>query len=291
MGDRVISRIAPTPSGFLHRGNAYNFLLTDRLIQQQNGLLRLRIDDLDAPRMRSAYLEDIFITLDWLGISWTEGPTSAAEHRDRFSQQMRISRYQQTLDQLAASGRVFACSCSRKEIVSISADGQYPGTCIYKKLPLDMPGTSWRLRTDPGTIICLADPISGTQTIDLYRKNRHFIVRRKDGFPAYHVASLTDDVDYGINLIVRGNDLLESTATQLLLAKFLNLTTFEQTQFYHHPLIYTDDGTKLSKSAGSTSIRSMIGTGMSASAFYLEFEEWLMKSPAGISGFRQSRLL
>lgn len=274
MSAQVRSRIAPTPSGMLHVGNAYNFLLTAWLTRQLKGSLRLRIDDLDAPRIRQAYLDDIFDTLHWLNIACDEGPENVAEHRNKFSQQLRLDQYNHTLRLLVDSGQVFACTCSRKEIAVHSADGQYPGTCIHKKMPLNTPGSCWRMVTRPGTIVHCHDAITGIQAIDLYQSARHFIIRRKEGIPAYHIASLTDDVDFGINLIVRGRDLLESTAIQLYLAQQLQHTSFLNGTFYHHPLIQDPAGEKLSKSAGSTSVQFMRKNGVSLDAFMADFNLW-----------------
>jgi len=274
MNGLVRSRIAPTPSGFLHQGNAYNFLLTAWLTRQLKGTLRLRIDDLDAPRIRPEYLEDIFDTLKWLGISYAEGPEDCFAQQQRFSQQLRLDRYHDTLQQLVATGQVFACTCSRKQIAAESPDGQYPGTCLLKNIPLNTAGASWRLMTMPGTIVRFTDRLAGDYTADLYEVARHFIVRRKEGIPAYHIASLTDDVDFGINLIVRGADLLESTASQLYLAHILQWQSFKEIRFIHHPLLNDGTGTKLSKSAGSTSILFTRNQGITQDAFLSGFERW-----------------
>lgn len=274
MSTPVRSRIAPTPSGMLHVGNAYNFLLTAWLTRQMKGSLRLRIDDLDASRLRQVYLEDIFDTLNWLGITWDQGAENVAEHYHKYTQQLRQDQYNHTLRRLVEAGQVFACTCSRKDIAANSMDGRYPGTCIHKKLPLDTPGSCWRMITEPGTKIHCHDAVAGMQAIDLYQSARHFIVRRKEGIPAYHIASLTDDVDFGINLIVRGHDLLESTAIQLYLAQQLGYSSFQNTIFYHHPLIQNTGGEKLSKSAGSTSIHTMRSNGVSMEAFMAGFKLW-----------------
>ena len=269
----VRSRIAPTPSGLLHRGNAYNFLLSKHLAGQP-GKIQLRIDDLDAPRVRPEYLQDIFDTLDWLNIIPDSGPRNINEQQEIYSQQLRIPRYNNTLDQLVKSGNIFACTCSRKEILERSIDSQYPGTCRHKQLPLDTPDASWRLEIPKKTIVCFEDLLLGEVKLDLYDAARDFVVRRRDGIPAYHIASLTDDEDSGINTIVRGKDLLESTAIQLHLAKLLGLPSFQTTRFFHHPLIETTEGEKLSKSAGSTSIRSIRESGMTYDQFHQQFLDW-----------------
>lgn len=274
-GQQILSRIAPTPSGFLHRGNAYNFLLTALLVSKRGGSLRLRIDDLDAPRVREAYVQDIFTTLRWLHIHWDQGPENPDQQHQIYSQQGRISRYSELLDALVKTGQVFACTCSRKEIAQHSKDGQYPGTCRLKQLPLDTPDAAWRLHTPQNTIIRFSDALLDNTSIDLWAESRDFIIRRRDGVPAYHIASLADDVDQGINLIVRGADLLTSTAVQLYLADLLGQTSFRRVAFYHHPLLQDTTGDKLSKSAGSSSLRSLREAGLSPEQFYLEFRQWL----------------
>ena len=274
MATLIYSRIAPTPSGYLHMGNAYNFLLTSALTRQYGGSLRLRIDDLDAPRVRPEYVADIFETLQGLGIVPDAGPLDAADHALHFAQQLRVPGYETMLQQLTASGKVFACTCSRATISRANADDQYPGTCREKHLPLTTPGAAWRMRTDANECAYWQDGILGEQSISLYQHVRDFIIRRRDGLPAYHVASLCDDVVYGSSLIVRGEDLLYSTAAQLHLAEVLGLTSFSACRFYHHPLLRDTAGEKLSKSAGSYSLKAVRERGMTASCIRHEASAW-----------------
>lgn len=223
----VRSRLAPTPSGFLHAGNAVNFVITAALTRGLGGDLRLRIDDLDTERVRPEYIEDIFATLAWLGIVPDCGPKNAAE-ADEFSQERRISRYDEMIRMLVATGRVYGCTCSRGEIQQRTGGLSYDGYCREANNPLN-PGTL-RFRLDSGT----GDPV----------------IRRRDGLPAYHIASLADDIDYGINLIVRGEDLRSSTEIQLAIAQALGVVAlgFSNARFFHHPLLKRDDGEKFSKS-------------------------------------------
>ena len=269
------TRIAPTPSGFLHLGNAFNFLLAEEVALQHGGMLRLRIDDLDALRVRPEYLADVFETLHWLGICWQAGPRDAGDHLLRYSQQQRVPRYEALIARLAQSGLVFACACSRREVLAQSHDGQYPGTCIVKGLPLDTPGASLRIRTPEGSATAaFLDALAGPQRVDLFAHNRHFVIRRADGLPAYHVASLYDDLDARITHIVRGQDLLLSTAAQLYLARALGAEAFLATAFYHHPLLADDGGAKLSKSAGSRSLKAMREGEIVGSEVREQFAAW-----------------
>lgn len=282
MNTVVRTRIAPTPSGYLHTGNAFNFLLTEALVLETGGTLRLRIDDLDSPRIRDEYLEDIFKTLSWLGMMPDEGPKDVPDHVAHFTQQLRIQEYELLLERLVSTGQVFACTCSRAEVLRDSPDGQYTGRCRGRGLPLATKDAAWRFRTNAGETAGWQDGISLTQNIELYRHVRDFIIRRRDGLPAYHVASLCDDVAYGINLIVRGEDLLYSTAAQLYIARFSGLESFLKSAFYHHPLLKNDSGDKLSKSAGSDSLHAARVAGISAKTIREKARDWYSRFlPAG----------
>ncbi len=276
MEDLKRTRIAPTPSGFLHIGNAYNFLLTEHLARETPASLRLRIDDLDALRVRDAYIADIFESLHWLGITPDEGPEDLAAQKSVFSQSRRLGRYNELLDKLVATGRVFACTCSRKDLAQHGADSQYGGACLHKGIPLHTPGVAWRIETPrDGATIHFHDRIMGDQMISLWETQRHFAIRRRDGLPAYHVASLCDDEDYGINLVVRGADLLPSTAAQHYLASLAGLSCFgRETRFFHHPLLQDKGGRKLSKSSGSTSLNALRQEGLSPDELRAAASDW-----------------
>lgn len=252
----VRSRIAPTPSGFLHAGNAMNFILTWAITRASGGRLLLRIDDLDKGRYRREYVEDIFAGLEWLGLDYDEGPRSVQELEERWSQHHRLNRYQLLLDQLRADKRLFACICSRKEIRERSKDGRYPGTCRDKNLPFDEAETAWRVSgPDHGSSIDLVDWQKGIQAHPLAELD-DFVVRQKNKLPAYQIASLADDIYYGINLIVRGQDLWNSSLSQQYLAHLLHQQDFYNCNFFHHALIRNQDGEKMSKSAGADALRS-----------------------------------
>ncbi|MEM7369942.1 MAG: glutamate--tRNA ligase family protein [Bacteroidota bacterium] len=274
-----ISRLAPTPSGFLHLGNACNFVLCWAIIRSKRGRLRLRIDDLDAQRLRPEYLDDIFFTLDWLGLDWDDGPTSVGEHQHMFSQQLRIPLYKQVVQQLWESGLAFGCRCSRKEIAANSLDGQYPGSCRSLGLASDAEGTATRIKIPEGHRISWNDQLSGAVDVSLYQRMRDFVINRKDGLPAYQIASLVDDLAFGTNLIVRGEDLMDSTAAQLFLARQLNASAFLQIQWHHHPLLLTSAGHKLSKSKGAMAVRTYRQNKQSSALVYRQVGQWLGLSP------------
>lgn len=247
------TRIAPTPSGFLHLGNAYSFLLTAEIARTTGAGIVLRIDDMDRGRMRAEYVKDIFETLEFLDIKWTQGPTDAVDFHEHFSQSHRLAMYEDLLRRLVETGLVYACDCSRSLIAS--QGGHRPENCRPKKIPPDTPDVAWRIDTDESGILRVKN-FDGSETEALLgAESAHFIVRKRDGFPAYQVTSLADDLHFGIDLIVRGEDLWPSTLSQVFLAKLLGATSFADAVFFHHPLIKDDGGRKLSKSEGDTSIR------------------------------------
>jgi glutamyl/glutaminyl-tRNA synthetase len=237
---------------YLHVGNAASFLLTFRLAQQHGGSLLLRIDDLDRERIRPAYVQDVFDTLAFLDIHCQQGPQNAADFTNHYSQHLRLPLYHSLLANLCATGQVYACICSRKQI----AAGE-PCHCKVKALGLHTTGAAWRVEVPSGSIIRFVDEKRGEQQIDLATAMPHFVVRKRDGLPAYQIASLADDLHFGINYLVRGEDLLPSTAAQLYLAGLTGSNNFLQARFYHHPLLLNAEGAKLSKSAGDVSVRAL----------------------------------
>jgi glutamyl-tRNA synthetase len=240
------TRIAPTPSGFLHAGNAYNFLRTVALAQQSGARVLLRIDDIDRDRYRPAYVNDIFETLDFLGIRWQEGPQHIDDFDRTWSQRHRHHLYLQALERLKQQQLVFACTCSRPQSAAC--------TCLQKSLPLDTPGASWRLLTDDSPVE--VKTVDGKIiTAPLPPEMACFAVRRKDALPAYQLCSVVDDLHFGIDLIVRGADLWPCTLAQHFLARQLGEASFSRICFHHHPLLTNEKGEKLSKSAGAYSVK------------------------------------
>lgn len=251
------TRIAPTPSGFLHIGNAFSFLLTQRLAQKQEGKILLRIDDSDADRKRPEYVQDIFDSLHWLGIEWQEGPRDPEDFENNWSQKNRVALYDEAIAKLRLHKHVFACSCSRKQLQE-----QIPCECRSKNIPYDTPETALRLYVPEGTEVEFTDEHLGMQQVRLDETVGSFVIRRRDGIPAYQLISLIDDLHFGIDYIVRGADLLTSTAAQLFLAEKLGGNHFYTTKFFHHLLLPDEHGQKLSKSEGALSLKSMRENGM-----------------------------
>ncbi|WP_266203293.1 glutamate--tRNA ligase family protein [Pontibacter kalidii] len=268
MPQMLKTRIAPTPSGYLHLGNALSFAITWALARQQNGTVILRIDDLDNARFRPEYLQDIFETLHFMGLDYDEGPADAEDFLKNYSQHLRLPRYHALLQQLVEQGVVYACPCSRKQLSVHTGSNCHLHSCRHERLPLQQNGTAWRLRIPEGTEITFNDQLLQTCTVRLAEEIPDFVVLRKEGIPAYQVASLADDLEMGINTIVRGEDLLTSTAAQLYLARLLGAEAFTSINFVHHPLVLEPGGGKLSKSHDSLSISEMRKSGLSSKAFW-----------------------
>jgi glutamyl/glutaminyl-tRNA synthetase len=274
------TRIAPTPSGLLHLGNAYSFALTAALAKKTNARILLRIDDLDQERVQREYLQDIFDTLHFMDISWEEGPKSLEEFEEDYSQLKRMNIYTMALNKLKKAGKVYACNCSRSKILSESPDGIYSGTCRHKNIPLDARDVSWRLNTSERKELLVKTFKGEVISTTLPRSMNDFIVRKKDGFPAYQLTSLMDDLHFGIDLIIRGEDLWHSTLAQMYLASVMGEETFSNITFYHHPLLLSQEGKKLSKSKGDTSIQHFRTSYKTPEHLYEHLNSLLKTEPA-----------
>lgn len=239
----MLTRFAPTPSGYLHRGNAVNALLVSWLAQQEGGRVALRIDDVDAQRLRPEYVTDIFDVLDWLGIEWQVGPRDPRDLPTSWTQARRLERYRGVVSAARAAGApLYVCRCSRSMLTGPPSGG-CPGGCRHRDHRL-VPGESaLRLHVPLGTVRA----IDGSD-VDVPATIGDVVVWRRDDLPAYHLASVVDDEDLGITHIVRGADLRESTAVQQLLADALGLGGFGAATVLHHGLLTGPEGAKLSKS-------------------------------------------
>lgn len=226
------TRIAPTPSGFLHAGNAVNFVLVSWLARAENGTVILRIDDMDRDRYRREYVDDIFSMLDWLDIDIDEGPSTTSEFESNFSMRHHIDWYREGLERLRSSRTIetYACSCSRHDL----ANGRVC-TCRDRGLALAPHQTALRVRVPQGfdeLLVTMGD----------------FVVWRRDDTAAYQLASVIEDEALGVTHIVRGEDLAPSTHAQRLLAPALDAMHFELAVVLHHSLVKDALGGKLSKS-------------------------------------------
>jgi glutamyl-tRNA synthetase len=274
------TRLAPTPSGFLHAGNGASFVLAWKLAREAGGRVLLRIDDLDAERARPEYVQDIFDTLRWLGVDWDEGPRNAVELAGQWSQHLRMGGYLELVDELRTGGHLYACSCSRKDIAARGAAREYDGHCRDRNLPLDLPGSRWRLRLPSGRRVAMHTwPDGALRELPLDMPDP--VIRQQNGRPAYQVASLADDVRFGVDLVVRGTDLLPSTAIQLYLAELLGKRVFKEVRFVLHPLLLGAAGAKLSKSLGAEALITLRQAGESPGPVLRLAEEWLRQVAGG----------
>lgn len=260
-----LTRIAPTPSGFLHLGNAFSFLKTKALAEKHGAKILLRIDDLDRERYRPEYVQDIFDTLDFLEITIDLGPKNLREFENEWSQVHRMNFYGDALQRLKSTNKLFACDCSRKKIQQLDPSGYYLGQCLDRRIPFDRQDVAWRMDTSESDFVQFQEYPNLHKSMLIPQDSMFYVVRKKDSMPAYQLTSVIDDLHFGVDLIVRGNDLFASTLAQLDLARNLGEEKFKQITFHHHPLIKSPTQEKLSKSAGSTSIQFLRKEGKSLS--------------------------
>ena len=246
----VVARFAPTPSGYLHLGNAVNFVLTWLLTRQAGGTLHLRIDDLDRARLRRPYLDNIFRVIDWLGLDYDQGPSGPDNFLRHYSQLLYLPEYNSVLRRLRQQpGLLRACGRSRTRVTEAEV-------CF------ETPGAAWRAQVPSTAQVRFSDTWQGQTNVGLVHAMPDFIVRKKDGVAAYQVASVVDDLRLGTTLIVRGLDLQASTAAQLWLASQLSETqafNSQRIRFQHHALLTDEAGRKLSKSHQAASETGVLG--------------------------------
>jgi glutamyl-tRNA synthetase len=252
------TRLAPTPSGFLHVGNVLSFGIAAALAQKCGAKILLRIDNIDQARSNSQYVQDIFDTLKFLEIPWNEGPRNVKEFDEHYSQVHRMALYRDALGHLIETGAVFACACSRKKLLIAGPCG-----CRNKNIPLNAENVCWRMATQNLPQLTVTNYDSSKIKSFLPDEMRDFVVRKKDGFPAYQLTSVVDDLFYGVDFIVRGQDLWPSTLAQSALAASLGKDSFNDIAFFHHRLLAEPSGRKMSKSAGATSVRFLRESGKS----------------------------
>jgi glutamyl-Q tRNA(Asp) synthetase len=240
-------RFAPSPTGPLHFGSLVSALASWLDARAHDGAWLVRIEDVDAPRTVPGAAQDILDTLARFGMHADEPPVW---------QSQRAERYQQALTQLEHDGFLYPCGCTRKEIADslIHAHARhstlaYPGTCRHGLH--GRPARAWRLRVPDGdaAIITFNDSWQGLQTQNLATEVGDFVLKRADGQWAYQLAVVADDADAGITHIVRGADLLDSTARQIYLQRCLGMST---PAYLHVPVVTNELGEKLSKQTGAT---------------------------------------
>jgi len=257
-------RYAPSPTGELHLGNASTALLCWLSIRARAGCFVMRTEDLDGGRVREGLAEAIYADLRWLGLDWDEGPHVQSERREH---------YAEAFEQLRSAGHLYPCFCSRKDIAAAASAPQepgeerlYPGSCrriAPEKARRRIDGGdrhAWRFRVDTRASVEFDDLVQGPQ-VAAGAGQGDFVVSRADGVPAYQLAVVVDDAAMGIDEVVRGDDLLNSTARQLMLYRALG---YEAPVFGHVPLLVGADGVRLSKRHAGTSVRDLREAGGSA---------------------------
>jgi glutamyl/glutaminyl-tRNA synthetase len=262
-----VSRFAPAPTGLLHLGHVANALYVWGVTQAAGGQVLLRVEDHDHQRSRRDYEDALIADLAWLGFepaaafgAGGAGDAAAASHR----QSERFAIYASALGALRRAGRVYACECSRTGIARQSAAGErrYPGTCRDRGLA-EIPGRGLRVRLDP-TVEQFNDLRHGPQEQRPAEQCGDLLVRDRDGNWTYQFVATVDDWVQGVTLVIRGDDLLDSSGRQIQLARLLG--RHEPPQFLHHPLVMKSPGQKLSKADNDTSVRDWRARGMTPEA-------------------------
>lgn len=257
------TRLAPSPTGALHLGNARTFLVNAILARQRGWRVLFRMEDLDTPRTRAGADRQALEVLGYLGLTWEEPVVYQSALADRHAG---------ALEQLVRAGQAYPCICTRKEIeLAASApaegdvsEGAYPGSCRGRFVSADEAQQqtgrepAWRVRMEVSPV-GFRDELAGEVSFDLARTTGDFVIYRKAGMAAYQLAVVVDDHAAGVDAIVRGRDLLESTAMQTHLRRLLGYD--EPVEYVHVPLVIGPDGRKLAKRHGDTRLIHYIRRG------------------------------
>lgn len=261
-------RLAPTPTGLLHVGHARTFALAAR--RAEGGTLVLRMEDLDAARCKPEFAAAAVEDLLWLGLRWQEGPGIGGPSAP-YTQSERMSAFQATWRRLHATGMIYPCDKTRRDVdralgaphAEDDAEPVFPaelrppaGTGRSLSEPSAL---NWRFRVPDGEVIRFEDALQGPQSFVAGRDFGDFLVWRRDGFPSYELAVVSDDHDMAITEVVRGADLLLSTARQLLLYRALG---WSAPAWAHAPLVVDAAGRRLAKRSAGLSIRELRARGL-----------------------------
>lgn len=264
----VRARFAPSPTGDLHLGGAWTALASWALARAAGGTTVLRVEDIDRPRVVAGSAERVTEDLAWLGLDWDEGPERGGPCGP-YAQSERTALYERAIAELEARGLVYPCDCSRAEIARVASAPHageeivYPGTCrdaardrAFKRPP------ALRLRVPEGSHVVFDDLVRGRVEQEVDTTVGDFVLRRGDGVFAYQLVVAVDDAEMGITHVVRADDLLGSTARQLLLMRALGHEVVPA--HGHVPLVVAPSGDRLAKRAGAASVRELRARGVSA---------------------------
>jgi glutamyl/glutaminyl-tRNA synthetase len=255
-------RLAPSPTGYLHLGHARTFWTAQERARANGGVLVLRNEDLDPDRCKPEFVTAMLEDLRWVGFEWQEGPDLGGPFGP-YSQSERMNFYRQAMWRLQEEGFVYPCTCSRKDVQRAAqaphaADDEpiYPGTC-RKMTAADLTAgqrVNWRFRVPDGDEVVFEDGALGRQRFRAGSDFGDFIVWRHDDVTSYQLAVTTDDAAMKITEVVRGEDLLVSTARQLLIYRALGLAA---PKFFHCPLVKDEKGVRLAKRNDALSLRKL----------------------------------
>src|SRR5690554_1651281 len=262
-------RFAPSPSDWLHLGNARTALLAWLRARARGGAFIMRVEDLDGPRTRPEAVLGNLEELRWLGLDWDEGPDVGGPHAP-YLQSQRSQLYEAALAKLVAADLTFPCYLSRKELAEVGSAPHGPSGSVYGEAERRAserlaPGKVAEGRAPsirfavPDREVRFVDALAGPQVVDVRREVGHFVVRRSDGLFAYQLAVVVDDAAMGITEVVRGADLLQSTGAQLLLYEALG---HQPPDFAHAPLMLDEDGKRLAKRRGSQTLQELRAAGL-----------------------------
>jgi glutamyl/glutaminyl-tRNA synthetase len=259
-------RVAPSPTGYLHVGHAKTFWAAQERAKTAKGVLVLRNEDIDQTRCKPEFVEGMLEDLRWFGFAWQEGPDVGGPFAP-YNQGERYALYRATLAKLERGGFIYRCLCSRKGLQAAvraphaedEEEPIYPGTCRdLKREQIANRKFCWRFRVPDGEVISFTDGNFGPQQFIAGKDFGDFVVWRSDDVPAYQLACVTDDAAMQITEVVRGADLLVSTARQLLLYRALGLAA---PSFYHCPLVTDASGVRLAKRHDALSLRQLRAQG------------------------------
>lgn len=275
------TRLAPSPTGALHLGNARTFLVNWAVARKRGWRILLRIEDLDGPRVRPEAVDGVRRTLEWLGIDWDEGPVVQSDD---------LAPYRAAMERLAEAGFAFPCALTRGEIAAAASAPQegshelvYPAALRPKSWERRFADaeTNWRFLVGEGAI-GFDDAFAGPQRFELSKTIGDFIVWTKRGAPAYQLAVVVDDHRQGITEVVRGDDLLESGARQLALYRALGLAP--EPRHWHLPLVVGPDGKRLAKRHGDARLDALRAAGVKAEAVIGVLARWCgVDAPGALS--------
>jgi glutamyl/glutaminyl-tRNA synthetase len=276
-------RLAPSPTGYLHLGHGRTFWVAHQRARAAGGTLIFRNEDLDHQRCRPEFVQAMFADLAWLGLTWDEGPDIGG-YFGPYSQSSRHSFYVDAWRVLRDRGFIYPCTCSRKDLERAleaphedgpgEADDEirYPGTCRAKagaaKDWNSPAGVSWRFRVPDGEPVSFDDGFCGKQDFMAGTDFSDFLVWRRDDIPSYQLAVTIDDAAMEVTEVVRGADLLKSTARQLLLFRALER---RPPQYFHCPLVRDENNLRLAKRHDSLSLQTLRNQGVDPSVLRERF--------------------